>query len=79
MVHFPFRTTRKFDIIVGKLERHCKVSRRLCSERLHEFKRLYSVRPDEDVIFDFSGGVYVEEGGEWTHVGTLTAGGSKSQ
>lgn len=71
-----FRTTRSFSAAAVHLQRYCGIDEHLASLRLHEIKRRERMRADEDVVFDFSGGVYTNDG-VW--IGSLTEGGSGEQ
>lgn len=47
----------------------------LASERLHAIKKSSGRRPDDNVIFDRTGGVYDPDSREW--LGSLTEGGKR--
>jgi hypothetical protein len=75
MAMFKFRTTTNFEAIAIHLNRFCGISRELSSKRLHKLKETYSLGGADNVIFDFSGGVY--NGGEL--IGSLTVGSAKEK
>ena len=72
---FPFRTTTNFEIVASHLERFHGITRNLASKRLHKFKEINGVGGADNVIFDYSGGVYNPY--SLDPMGTLTMGGAK--
>ena len=77
MAMFKFRTTTNFEAIAIHLNKFCGISRELSSKRLHRLKEIYSLGGADNVIFDFSGGVYNSITEEL--LGSLTAGSSKEK
>jgi hypothetical protein len=77
MPDFPFRTIRNFDAIADHLSRYCGISRELASKRLHALKTFRGLSGSVNVVFDMTGGVYLNVEGELEPVGSLTAGGAK--
>jgi hypothetical protein len=74
MDRFPFRTTTKFEVVAAHLQQFHGISRKLASKRLHKFKEINGLLGDDNVIFDYSGGLYHPHSLE--SMGTLTTGGA---
>ena len=77
MSQFSFRTTEDFNVIAKRLSKHCGISRELSSKRLHQIKTCHGLGGADNVIFDFSGGVYHRITTEL--LGSLTIGGKKEK
>jgi hypothetical protein len=61
--------------VYQRLEKYNGISRQVASERLHAIKKAAGRGPDDNVLFDKSGGVYDPRTREW--LGSLTEGGAK--
>ena len=71
------RTTREVSEVFRRLERFHGIDPVTASERLHDIKRGSGLRPDENVMFDLTGGVFNPETREL--LGTLTEGGARKR
>ena len=77
MPDHPFRTTKNFEAAAAHISKYCKISVQLASKRLHDLKAFRGIAGNHNVIFDLSGGVYIEVGKRLEYVGSLTTGGAK--
>jgi len=77
MSTFKFRTTIKFETIASHLNKFCGISEELASKRLHLLKKIHGLGGADNVVFDFSGGVYNSLTDEF--LGSLTTGGAKEK
>lgn len=77
MAPFSFRTTTNFEAVASQLSKFCGINRELASKRLHKLKAIHNLGGADNVIFDFSGGVY--NGVTGASLGSLTAGGAKEK
>lgn len=68
------RSTTNVSEIFRRLERYNGIDPRLASERLHQIKAVTGRGPDDNVLFDLSGGVYDPINRTW--LGSLTEGGA---
>lgn len=74
------RTTTDFHAVAAHLEKYCGISKHLASVRLHRIKQLEGKHGDDNMIFDFCGGVYDPDADEDAKsVGILTEGGAKER
>lgn len=82
MPDFDFRNTKNFDDIADHLSEHCGISRELASKRLHEIKADYGLGGADNVVFGWSGDVYIEakeSKKKLELIGSLTFGGKKEK
>jgi hypothetical protein len=69
------RTTTNPDEVFKHLQTECGIDPKIASERLHQIKSATGKGPADNVLFDWSGGVWDPVTRRW--LGSLTAGGAK--
>jgi len=74
---YRFKTTAQFEAVAQHLSSYHGISSALASKRLHALKAFQGLLGDQNVIFDFTGGVHIEVEDDLEYLGTLTTGGAK--
>ncbi|NJN61637.1 MAG: hypothetical protein HC795_09040 [Coleofasciculaceae cyanobacterium RL_1_1] len=77
MADFKFRVTTEFETIANHLRKYCGIGRMLSSKRLHQIKLNHGLGGADNVVFDFSGGIYNRDSREF--LGSLTEGGAREK
>lgn len=77
MAEAAFRTTKNFQVVARHLEVYCGINQGVASRRLHELKEWHALPGDFDVVFDFSGVVYIPRNDGLDEIGNLTTGGKE--